>query len=153
MNRALKSADFWSGTVLAVLGAWIIFRAWQWEYLGIDGPGAGFFPVWYGIAMLVLALVLAISGLSKHGPTADSIDWAGSRRALTAWAALAVAVASFWILGFVLGFGSLCFFMASVLYRQTLRTAATVAVLSAAGFYLVFSVALGVALPAGMVGF
>ena len=32
-------------------GAYIIVTASRWEYLGQDGPGPGFFPLWYGIAM------------------------------------------------------------------------------------------------------
>ena len=71
---------------------------------------------------------------------------------MTAWAALAAAVASFGILGFVLGFGLLCFFMVAVLYRRPLWTATMVAVLATAGFYLLFPLALGVSLPSGLLG-
>jgi hypothetical protein len=80
------------------------------------------------------------------------VDRTATRRALTAWAALAVAIASFGILGFVLGFGLLCFFMAAVLYRRPLLSAAVVAILATASFYLVFPLALGVALPTGLLG-
>jgi len=30
------------------------------EYLGTDGPGAGFFPLWYGVAILGLSLLLIV---------------------------------------------------------------------------------------------
>ena len=153
MTRVFRSTDFCSGIALAVFGAWIIFRAWQWEYLGVDGPGAGFFPLWYGIAMLSLASLLAIASCLRGAEKVAAIDWVASKRALLAWAALAVAVASFWLIGFVPGFGLLCFFMARVLYRRSWRSAAIVAVLVTLGFYLVFPVALGVALPTGMLGF
>ncbi len=153
MTKVFKSADFWSGVALAALGAWIIIQARQWEYLGADGPGAGFFPLWYGIAIVVLALALAGSSLARNITEVARIDRAATRRALAAWATLAVAVASFWVIGFALGFALLCFFMAAVLYRRPLRSAALIAVLATAGFYLVFPVALGVALPAGRLGF
>lgn len=153
MTRVLKSADFWSGMALAALGAWIIFQARQWEYLGVDGPGAGFFPLWYGIAFVALALALAGSSLARTVAEQVRIDRAAVRRALGAWAALALAIASFAVIGFVLGFGLLCFFMAAVLYRRSLWPAALVAVLASVGFYLVFALALGVALPTGWFGF
>ena len=137
----------------AAFGAWIIFQARQWEYLGGDGPGAGFFPLWYGIAFVVLAVALAGSSFARNAAELARVDRAAARRALTAWAALAAAIASFGILGFVLGFGLLCFFMGAVLYRRPLGSATMVAVLATAGFYLVFALALGVALPAGLLGF
>ena len=48
-----------------------------WEYLGQDGPGPGFFPLWYGIAMLVAvrALVLILKGASRRR---GIVDWRGS---------------------------------------------------------------------------
>jgi len=62
-----RSADFWSGLVLGGLGAYIIVAASRWEYLGQDGPGPGFFPLWYGIAMSVLSLLLVVSSLQNPG--------------------------------------------------------------------------------------
>lgn len=153
MNRLCRSPDFWSGLALASLGAWIIARAWQWEYLGADGPGAGFFPIWYGIAMLVLALALTGSCMVRRAAEVIKIDWAATRRALSAWGALAIAITSFVAIGFAAGFALLCFFMAAVPYRRPVWSALGIAVCLTAGFYLVFSVALGIALPTGWVGF
>ena len=39
------------------------------------------------------------------------------------------------------------------MYRRPLKTAALVAAASAAGFFLVFRLALGVSLPVGLLGF
>ena len=128
--RAAK-ADFWSGLALGGLGVYIIAQAWQWEYLGNDGPGPGFFPVWYGIAMAGLSLALMVS--SVRSADAETIDWSGAGRAFATWAALAVAVA---LLG-----------VAGVMYRRPLWVGAVTAVLAAAVFYAVFALALGVKLP------
>jgi len=54
----MKTGDIVSGAALAGLGVFIIVEARGWEYLGPDGPGPGFFPLWYGIALLVLSLLL-----------------------------------------------------------------------------------------------
>jgi putative tricarboxylic transport membrane protein len=151
--KGFKTADFWSGIVLALLGVYIVAQARQWEYHGADGPGAGFFPLWYGIAMLVLAGTLSISSFLGAERESGALDWNGIRRALTTWLALAIAVALLPVLGFVAGFGLLAFFIVAVPYRRPLKSAALIAACSTAGFYLVFPVALGVELPAGLLGF
>ena len=153
-EKSYRSADFWSGLAFAALGAYIVACAWQWEYLGADGPGPGFFPLWYGIAMLALSVFLvASSRLQKPDAGAAAIDWRETGRALVVWLALVVAIAAFKLIGFVLSFGLLCFFIVAVVYRRPLKVAALVALAGAAGSYLVFPFALGVALPLGVFGF
>jgi putative tricarboxylic transport membrane protein len=137
------SADFWSGLALAGLGAYIVVEAARWEYLGPDGPGSGFFPLWYGIAMVALSLLLMVFSLTER----PAVDWSGAGRALGAWAAMAVAVAALKLLGFVICFAALSFFVAAVMYRRPLAAAAITAAAGAGAFYLVFPLALGVKLP------
>jgi len=139
------NGDFWSGLALGGLGAYIVLEAAGWEYLGPDGPGPGFFPLWYGIAMAALSAALVVSSLLRAQP--DAIDWSGAGRAVAAWLALAAAVAALKLVGFVAAFAALAFFMVAVMYRRPLRTAAIVAAAVTAGFYLVFPLALGVKLP------
>ena len=148
-----KPGDLWSGIALAALGAYIVIQARQWEYLGPEGPGAGFFPLWYGIAILGLSALLIVSSLRRGAARGNAIDWTRLGRALTTWLALAVSVALFKPLGFVISFALLTYFIVAVMYRRPLATAALVAVASAAGFYLVFDRALSVPLPVGVLGF
>jgi putative tricarboxylic transport membrane protein len=149
-----RPADFWSGLALAGLGAYIIVAAWHWEYLGADGPGPGFFPLWYGIAMVALSVALVVSSaMRKQDGDGGGIAWRRIGRALAVWAALAVSVAAFKLLGFVVSFAALTLFMVAVMYRQRLVIAAAVAAATAAGFYVLFPLALGVALPVGVFGF
>ena len=148
-----KSGDLWSGVALAALGLHIVFQARQWEYLGPEGPGAGFFPIWYGIAMLALSVLLIVSQLRRRYARGNAIDWTRLGRAFSTWFALAVSVALFKPLGFVVSFALLTYFIVAVMYRRPLKTAALTAVASAAGFYLVFDRALGVPLPIGIMGF
>ena len=138
-------ADFWSGLALGALGAYIIAQAWGWEYLGADGPGPGFFPLWYGIAILGLSLTLVASSLRK-GET-RTIVWTGASRAFVTWLALAIAVAAFKLAGFSVSFAALTFFIVAVMYRRRLVVAATVAIAATAAFYVVFPLALGLNLP------
>jgi len=137
-----RSGDFWSGLALAALGGYIVLTARGWEYLGQDGPGPGFFPLWYGIAMLALSLLLVFSRKENQ-----KIEWKGAGRAFAAWGAFAVCVAVLKVAGFLIGFALLTFFIVAVMYRRPPAVAALVAIGVAAGFYLAFPFALGVALP------
>lgn len=136
-----SSPDFWSGLALAALGAYIVVQARGWDYLTEDGPGPGFFPLWYGIGILACSAWLVAFG------KAASADWRGAGRALAGWAAIALSVSLLKLVGFALSFGALAFFMVAVMYRRPPAVAALVALCAAAGFYLIFPLALGVALP------
>ena len=152
-DRTRNSGDLWSGVALAALGAYIVIQARQWEYLGPEGPGPGFFPLWYGVAMLGLSALLIFSNLRRRPDRGNAIEWIRVGRALSTWFALAASVALFKPLGFVVSFALLTYFIVAVMYRRPLKIAALTAVASAAGFYLVFDRALGVPLPAGFLGF
>ena len=52
MSSFTRKGDFWAGLVMAALGMFVVTQAYAWDYMTEDGPGAGFFPLWYGIAML-----------------------------------------------------------------------------------------------------
>ena len=153
-EKSQKTGDLWSGLALAALGVYIVVEARQWEYLAPDGPGAGFFPLWYGIAMIVLSLALVISSVMRARSSADAaVDWGRARRALAVWFALVVCVVLLKWLGFVLSYALFTFFVVAVMYRRPLKKAALIAVLCSAGFYLVFPTILGVMLPVGVFGF
>jgi len=150
----LKTGDIVSGAALAGLGVFIITEARRWEYLGPDGPGPGFFPLWYGIALVALSvLLIGLSLQQRAREGSGSVNWREIGRALVAWAALAACVALLKVLGFLLAFGLFTFFLVAVMYRRSLGTAAAVSIGMALGFYLVFPVALNVVLPVGWLGF
>jgi putative tricarboxylic transport membrane protein len=157
----IEQGNLVSGAVLAGLGVYIVLQARRWEYLGPDGPGPGFFPLWYGVAMIGLAAWLIVKSLAR-GETAPARPRAAPApkthvgeigRALAAWAGLAVCVGLLKILGFLLAFALLTFFVTAVMYRRPILSALAVAVGSALAFYLLFPLALNVALPKGLFGF
>lgn len=152
--KPIKNGDIVSGAVLAGLGIFIVSEAWAWEFLGPDGPGPGFFPLWYGVAMIALALLLVATSVAQRARvTGPGTNWREIGRAFTAWAGLAVCVGLLKVLGFLLAFGLFTFFLVAVMYRRPLVTAMAVSVGSALGFYLIFPLALNVALPTGVFGF
>ena len=142
-----------SGAVLAGLGVYVIVTARGWEYVGPDGPGPGFFPLWYGIALVVLSLLLIGSSLRSAGAAGKPVNWRQVGRALAAWAGLAVCAGLLKVLGFLLAFGLFTFFLVAVMYRRPVGTAAAVSIGIALTFYLLFPYALNVALPVGVLGF
>jgi putative tricarboxylic transport membrane protein len=155
MLRAfLKKGDVISGAVLAALGVFIITQALAWDYYTLDGPGPGFFPFWYGVALVVLSLLLVLNAAraDSDGDKAR-VDWPATGRAMTVWLAFALSVGLMDFLGFLISFALLAFFLVAVVFRRPFTTAAVVAVVSALAFHLIFPVALSVSLPTGPFGF
>jgi len=146
-----RRGDFWSGLVLAALGAYILVEAWGWIYMGEDGPGPGFFPMWYGGAMVVLSLAL-VAGTVIRNPAGPgrAPSWPELRRALTCWGAFVACVALMKVVGFMVAFALLSWFIVAVMARQSQKVALPVAIGGAVLFYLLFDVALDVSLPTGI---
>ena len=156
MLRAfLKKGDVISGAVLAALGVFIITQALAWDYYTLDGPGPGFFPFWYGVAMVVLSLLLVLNAArtGDEGESKTAVDWPATGRAMTTWLAFALSVGLMDFLGFLISFALLAFFIVAVIFRRPFVTATVVAVVSALAFHLIFPVALSVSLPTGPFGF
>jgi len=147
--QRLRSGDVLSGLALAALGAYIVEQALGWEYLTQDGPGAGFFPRWYGMAMVFLSLVLVVRGLRTRPSATESVEVGSTRRVLACWGALVACVLLTKPLGFFASFALLCWCVATVLFDRSQRIAIAFALVAAAAFWVVFDVALGVSLPRG----
>jgi len=148
----LRNGDVLSAAMLAALGVYIVTEARDWGYLGDDGPGPAFFPIWYGIVLIVLSSALIAMTIAKQ-PKAETPDWQRVGRALVTWAAFAGSAVLMAWLGFLISFAILTFFMIAVVFRQSPVKAVVVAVCAAAGFYVVFPFALSVSLPTGVFGF
>ena len=158
MHRLLRTGDFWAGLVLVALGAYIVGQARSWDYLTEEGPGAGFFPMWYGIAMIVLSLALVVGAVMKvrtgRRPQKDepglSPNRPGLGRAFACWAAFAVSIALLKVVGFIISFALLSWFIVAILCRQRAKVAFFVAIGGAFLFWAIFSWGLDMNLPAGL---
>jgi putative tricarboxylic transport membrane protein len=149
----LKNGDVISGAVLAALGVYIVMQARAWDYYTLDGPGPAFFPLWYGVAMVALSLLLVINAARNGNGSTETIDWRAIGRALGTWFAFALSVVLMNFVSFLISFALLTFFMVAVIFRRPPVTAGIVAVASALAFHLIFPVALSVSLPTGPFGF
>jgi putative tricarboxylic transport membrane protein len=158
----VRRGDFWSGLALALLGAWIVSQARGWTYMGEDGPGPGFFPMWYGSLMVALSLVLvagaALRSVREPGkelePGSNSLEpgsnWLGLGRALACWAAFVACIVLMKGVGFPIAFAALTWFIVAVMARQSKRLAFAIAIGGALLFYALFELALEVPLPPGL---
>jgi len=149
MKPVLRSGDFWSGLALAALGAYVVVSARRWDYMTDEGPGAGFFPLWYGGLMVVLSLLLVLGAVLKPSRKAE-VRWPDVSRAVVAWIAFVACVALMPFLGFAVSFALLTAFVVKVMCGEKMRTALVVAVVGSAGFYALFELALDLSLPRGM---
>ena len=152
--KSVANGDVVSGGVLAGLGVFVVTQASRWDYLAPEGPGPGFFPLWYGLALIALSLALMIGALRRRAAVPERrVNWGEVGRALFAWAGLTVAIGLLNVLGFLVSFALLAFFIVSIMYRRPLAFGVVAGGLSAAVFYLIFPLALNVALPTGLFGF
>src|SRR4051812_28992450 len=157
VRTVLRDGDVIAGAVLAALGVYNVMQSRAWDYYTPDGPGPGFFPLWYGIAMVVLSLWLIASNILKSRSVqpgaGGTIDWQAAGRALATWGAFAVSVALMGVIGFVLSFALLTFFMVIFVFGRPPLTAAVTAIVATLAFHLIFPVILSVPLPTGFLGF
>jgi putative tricarboxylic transport membrane protein len=151
MKPLARGGDFWSGLVLAALGAYIVSQARGWDYMTEEGPGPGFFPMWYGSIMVVLSLLLvARTAFGSSGRAKAALNWREIGRALTCWAAFVACVALMNVLGFAVSFALLTWFIVAYMARRPHPEALALAVGGAAAFYGVFSYLLDLSLPSGL---
>ena len=122
-----------------------VLAGWQAQRLGVGSltaPGPGLWP-------LIVSVVLVLTGAAvalRPGDDAEAIGREGWIVVLGSISLVAYTLL-FEVLGFEIPTIALLVFWLKVLGREPWRTAATVAVGATVSVYLVFLVALGVALP------
>ena len=149
-----------AGLFLLALGFFVVQQSLQWEILGVNGPGVGFFPLAYGSLIVLLALVLTLKSiwaqLQQKRRTLELDDPAQTDppgkvfAALSVWLAFAISIALMKFIGFYLGFGLLIMFMTRVIFSRESRFVFLSGLLVPAGFFVVFGLLLKVQLPVGV---
>ena len=175
----MKRQDIVSGIVLAGLGIFVTLHARTLTYRDEFGPGPGLLPYWLGLIMTALALLQVVFAAwrgfgngeirgqtppadESHRDSAELPQRRGSDpifprpripQVILASASLIATVAAMEVLGFILTFGLLSFFLVYVVERRSLPGAIVVAVAMVLSFLLVFRVFLPVQLPLSSWGF
>ena len=150
-----EKKELLSGICLGSFGVYVAFEALKLPYDSEFGPGPGFFPLWIGIGLTLLSLLLIVANL--FASTAPESSKSQSRtaigRALVGWSGLMLAIGLLHWLGFGLSLALLAAFLVLALERRSPWVAISVAFGLALGFHAIFVLALGLSLPAGPWGF
>lgn len=64
----MRKADTAAALIVAALGVFTMYQARRLPYSAEYGPGAGFLPLWLGIALLLLSVVLVRNARSGAAP-------------------------------------------------------------------------------------
>ena len=150
-----EKKELLSGICLGAFGAYVSIEALNLPYVSEFGPGPGFFPLWIGVGLSLLSLLLILANFFALTP--DESRERQSRlsigRALVGWSGLILAIGLLQWLGFGLSLALLTLFLILVLERRPLWTALSVAIGLALGFHVIFVLALGLSLPSSPWGF
>ncbi len=151
----VRRADQVGGLALLVFAVAYSGAALRWyPYRSDTGPGSGFLPVWLGVAMAILAVLLFIGATRTAHPGGAWLPRGrGLLRLLVVFGATALLVALMNTVGMILG---TALFMVGILrflegypWLHSLGIGAAIAVVN----YLVFTYWLQVPFPTGVLGF
>jgi hypothetical protein len=141
---------------LAAFGGYVTRAGANLSYISDVGPGAGFFPFWIGIGLMMFSsyqLIISFLAAPSRAPGTGQSNWHGSGRVLTGWLAMAATIFLFRWIGFAASFVLLTVFYMAVMERRPALHAFAIGAALALVFQLLFVTALGVALPMGPWGF
>jgi putative tricarboxylic transport membrane protein len=149
----MRSADRVAAVALILLAAWFVAIGRRFPYWHPDtGPGSGFLPVWLGLALAVLAVLLFLNA----GGETPGVTWVPGRVALRRLALILGASVVFVVVmdavGMIVGTALFLVFVLRVVERYRWTTVVGVAVAAAAANYLVFTHWLRVPFPTGVLG-
>lgn len=149
----MRQVDRGVGVAVLAVGGLIVVTSRGLEYGSVASPGPGLLPTWLGYLLVACGAVL----VAGRGPRAEE-EWlvlpdrAGGTRVLGGIAMLFAFALVLETLGFLISAALVVFLSVAALAGQPLRMALIYAVTLPAFFYLVFTVWLGVRLPAGLLG-
>jgi putative tricarboxylic transport membrane protein len=139
-----------------LLGLFVLWQSIQLRYFSRLGPGPGFFGVWLGGLVAVLAVILLVQNTLPRWRPTEPLEVLPPREAR---APLAMTVASLPatvlllpLLGFRLTALGLCLFLLLAVGRQPWWLSGVVALACSFGVHYVFTALLGVVLPTGAIG-
>jgi putative tricarboxylic transport membrane protein len=142
--------DVIAGATLAALGVYILATASEWTFLANDGPGPGFFPICYGVLLVIGSLALVATSLRRgEAAPGEPVDWPGVGRAIGMWAVFVLTIPVMTYFGFAAAVAILVVFSTRVVFPASWTFTLLGAVLTPIAFFLVFPLMLQVALPVG----
>jgi putative tricarboxylic transport membrane protein len=152
----MKKADLITGVFLLILSGYVINEALGMTPSRTFGPGSGFLPLWLGVILAVLSLILLAGAALRATDEQDHSPFPG-KTGIIAVVKVLGGLALFTLLmetaGFITSIFLFVAYLMKVVERERWPMTALIAVLTTAGLYIVFHVLLGVTLPRNMFGF
>lgn len=154
-GSSVRRADQVGGLLLLVLAVGYTAVALRsYPYWGATGPGSGFLPVWLGVAMGILALLLFLGAIRAGPPDARWLPGGrGFVKLVVVLAATAAFAALLDVIGMVVGSGLFLFGILRFLEGYRWLTSLGIAAAAAAVNYAVFTYWLRVPFPVSVLGF
>ncbi len=152
----MKIAQLLAGLIFLGAAVYVMTEALRLKYYDAIGPGAGFFPIWLGLALGLLSLGWLVQVWRGGGGDLGE-RFLPSRQGMTRVAVIVIALILFVALlspvGFRLTMLGFLLFMLIVLGRGNLLAKAVIALLGSFGLYYAFYNWLGVPLPSASLEF
>lgn len=147
MLRRLTSlgSDRLSGTLLLLLALFVLWQNRAYPIGTLTEPGAGFLPLFLGIAFAITSALIAWYGADAL-PVKD-IGWGEAPRAIAILVACGIAACVFEWLGYRLTIFALLVFLLGVIERKPILAVLSIAVCFSLLSYFVFFNLLDVQLP------
>jgi putative tricarboxylic transport membrane protein len=157
----MKKADQFIGIFVLLFSLLVIEESWRLSEPVMAGrisyePGAEFLPLWAGVLMAILSLLLVISAtLRPADPAQKAVFPRGSALAAVVqlMASLAAYIFLLDVLGYLTGTFLLLLCLMRAVMRATWKSALLVSLVASVSLYTIFQVLLNVNLPKNMFGF
>ncbi|KIX15385.1 hypothetical protein X474_03385 [Dethiosulfatarculus sandiegensis] len=152
----MAKTDLVGGSVIALLGCFLIQQSLALEYWLSDGPGPGFLPVWAGVLILSGGLMQAFLGYKKARTEKGQRQKGESGNPLLLSIIIGLIIVSILAMSY-LGFCISMFVLVGSLVfltrKHTLKICLITAFCTTLGFYTLFKYLLSIPLPKGIIGF
>ncbi|MCE5281723.1 MAG: tripartite tricarboxylate transporter TctB family protein [Deltaproteobacteria bacterium] len=153
----MRKADLITGFVLLALSGFVIWSATQMPASATFGPGPGFLPLWVGVILAFLALLLLATAWRRKATGKDALSPFPGKQALLTITGVLGGLGVYILLIEALGFLADTFlfvaFLMKVVERERWPMTLVVSACTTAGLFLVFQVLLGITLPSNSLGF
>lgn len=152
----MKRYHFGSYLFLFLLGLFVCFEARNLEVGKIFNPGAGFFPFWLSVSLIVVSGILIIKSVFERDEPSSEFKglWTGLawKKNLLVLGALFLYVFLLEILGYMISTFLLMFFLFGAIKAQSWVVMIAGAAFASLSTYFLFKLWLQVQFPVGILG-
>ena len=153
----MKKADVITSFVLLVLSGYVIRESWVMPPSATFGPGPGFLPLWLGVLLAALALILLVTTWRRRATEKDGQSPFPGGRALLSVGMVLLGLALYTVLmewlGFLVDTFLFVSYLLGVVEKERWPMTFLTAVLTTAALYAIFQLLLTITLPRNMFGF